>query len=179
MVQLKRLAPAKPEVQLACGIIAEADNKIPEAISCYERALKGDPQNMTAMRNLGNMLMRQKQWDKCIRLYRNALKYHPNEPYILERLGTLLVTCPEAGLRNIPEGREYAERAFIHATSQSTTLISSGRSLAVAYASLGDFRNAYAIMKMTINLARRENFSRSRMDELESLLEQYHNQLVP
>jgi hypothetical protein len=114
--------------------------------------------------------MKLKMWDRSIQLFRKSLEYHPNEPYLLERLGTLLVSCPDPALRNASEGLEFSERAFIHTRSHASTLISAGRSLSLAYISLGDNQNATLVMKMTINAARRENVSAEELAELEKLL---------
>ena len=89
-------------------------------------------------------------------------------------MGTLLVTCPDPDLRNIKEGKEYSERAFIHTTSRSITLISAGRSLAIADAALGDMQGARQVIGMTINLARRENLSSAYLSELESISSRFN-----
>jgi tetratricopeptide (TPR) repeat protein len=135
----------------------------------YEASFKGDQEDLTTIRYLGNLLIRQLMWDRAMGLYREALEYHPNDPFLLERLGTLLVTCPDPTLRNIKEGKDYSERAFIHTTSRSITLISAGRSLALAYAELGDKQNARSIINMTINIARAENISQAYQQELENI----------
>ena len=147
-----------------------------KALPLYYSAFKGDPEDLTTIQLLGNLLVRQKMWDKAIPFYSKALEYHPNEPFILERLGTLLVTCNDLKIRNITEGRDLCERAFIHTASHSVTLISAGRSLAIAYSALGDNRNARNIIKMTINLARNEKFPSDYIANLEKLLEQFSMQ---
>jgi len=124
---------------------------------------------MSTIRSLGNLLLKQEMWDPYIGLLRSALEYHPNDPYLLERLGTILVTCPDPAHRNTREGRDYSERAFIHTDSRSMTLVSAGRSLALAYAELGDKQNAWSIINMTLNIARRENISPSYQEELQSI----------
>jgi tetratricopeptide (TPR) repeat protein len=113
--------------------------------------------------------MNQKMWDKSIRHYREALEYHPNDPDFLEMLGTLLIACPDSSLRNIEEGKEYSERAFLHISSPPNILVSAGRSLAYAYAKLGDKQNAIYTIKQTISIARLENISSSYQAELEDL----------
>jgi hypothetical protein len=49
------------------------------------------------------------------------------------------------------------------------TLVSAGRSLALAYAELGDKQNAWTIINMTLNVARRDQISPSRQEELTSI----------
>jgi len=169
LTRLKQLSPTHPKVQKMAGGMAERNGDIQEAINMYEASFKGDQEDLTTIRYLGNILIRQLMWDRAMGLYRQALEYHPNDPFLLERLGTLLVTCPNPKLRNINEGKDYSERAFIHTTSRSITLISAGRSLALAYAELGDKQNAQTIINMTINIARAENISQAYQQELENI----------
>ena len=171
--KLKRIASSDPKVQKLSGMMAEEDGNKRLATVLYESAFNANPEDLSTARFLVGILMQQKMWARCINCLRKALEYHPNEPYLLERLGTILVSCPDPRMRNINEGKEYSERAFIHTTSKSATLISAGRSLAVAYAALGDKRNAYNIMSMTVNLAKREHVSASFQKGLEKLLRAY------
>jgi len=171
--RLKKLSPSFTKGQQLTGMFAEQEGKWQEALANYSSAFKGDPSDLTTARLLGNLLVRQKLWEKAITHFRKALEYHPNEPYLLERLGTLLVTCNDPKLRNVSEGRDLCERAFIHTASHSITLVSAGRSLAIAYAILGDKRNASNVLKMTITLARNENVPSAYMDDLRSLLQKF------
>jgi tetratricopeptide (TPR) repeat protein len=172
---LKRLSPSNPKVQKLAAGIAEKNGNIREAIAMYESSFRGDPEDLTTIRYLGNLLVSREMWDESIRHYREALEYHPNEPEFLERLGTLLIACPDSSLRNIQEAREYSERAFIHISSRPNILVSAGRSLAYAYAKLGDKQNAIATIKETINIGRREHISPSYQAELESLYETFQH----
>jgi len=172
---LKKLSPSFTKGQQLTGILAEQEGKWKEALVSYSSAFNSDPSDLTTVRLLGNLLIRQKLWERAIGHYRKSMESHPNEPYILERLGTLLVTCIDSKLRDVVQGRELCERAFIHTASHSVTLISAGRSLAIAYALLGDNRNAINVIKMTINLAREENVPASYLDDLRNLLHKFSN----
>jgi tetratricopeptide (TPR) repeat protein len=166
---LKRRWPYHPKVQKMAAGRAEKAGNYQEAIALYTSSFENDPEDMSTIRYLGNVLVKQKMWEDYILLLRTALEYHPNDPYLLEKLGTVLVTCPDREWRSTREGRDYSERAFIHTESRSITLISAGRSLALAYATLGDKQNAYSIISMTLNIARRENLSPSYIKELEGI----------
>jgi tetratricopeptide (TPR) repeat protein len=169
LVTLKQLSPNNPKVlKLAAGI-AEKNGNIKEAIKLYDAAFTGDPEDLTTIQYLGNLLTNNEMWDKAIRHYRKALEYHPNEPDFLEWLGTILIACPDSSLRNIEEGKKYAERAFFHISSRPNILVSAGRSLAYAYAKLGDKKNAVSIINQTITIARSEHISQSYQAELEDL----------
>ena len=167
--KLKQQSPDNPKVQQMAAGMAEKAGNYQDAISLYESSFINDPEDLSTIRYLGNLLVKEKMWEKYIRHLRSALEYHPNDPYLLERLGTILVTCPDPAWRNIKEGRDYSERAFIHTSSHSMILISAGRSLALAYGSLGDKQNAYSVINMTLNIARREKVSPSYQKELESI----------
>ncbi len=169
LTRLKQLSPSNPKVQKLSAGIAEKNGKFREAITMYESSFRGDPEDLTTIKYLGNLLFDREMWDKLIGHYREALEYHPNDPYFLEKLGTLLIACPDSSLRDIEEGLEYSERAFIHISSRPNTLVSAGRSLAYSYAKLGDKQNAITTIKQTINIARRENISASYQAELENL----------
>jgi tetratricopeptide (TPR) repeat protein len=167
---LRQLSPSNPKVQKLSAGIAEKNGQLREAIKMYDLSFRGNPEDLTTIQYLGNLLVKHEMWDKAIRHYREALKYHPNEPDFLEWLGTILIACPDSSLRNIEEGKEYAERAFLHISSRPNILVSAGRSLAYAYARLGDKQNAIFTIKQTISIARQENISRSYQAELENLL---------
>jgi len=171
--KLKRMSLLDPEVMALTGKIAEAEGNMSEAMKWYESAYKKNPEDLSHTRLLVNLLMQQELWQRSITCLREALVYHPNEPFLLERLGTLLVSCPVAGYRNPEEGKEFSERAFIHTTSEPSILISSGRSLSAAYAMLGDRRSAYSTLQMTLNLAKRERMSKAIIAELEKLLKAF------
>ena len=172
MSRLSALAPGNPKVQKLVAGIAEKEGRLQEAISNYESSFRGDSDDKTTIRYLGNILTNQELWQKSMALYREALEIHPNDPYFMERLGTLLIGCPDTTLRDINEGLVYSERAFIHMSSPPNTVVYSGRSLAFAYANLGRKQIALSTISETMNVARWANFSSSFQAELRDL---YHS----
>jgi tetratricopeptide (TPR) repeat protein len=175
LTALKRLSPSLAKGKQLSGMLAEKGGRWNEALENYYTAFNADPSDLTTVRLLGNLLVRQKLWGKAIAHFRNALEVHPNEPYILERLGTLLVTCTDAGLRDVGQGRYFCERAFINISSHSVTLISAGRSLAIAYALLGDKQNALKVIRMTIDSADEQDVPDSYREDLRSLLKKFNS----
>lgn len=171
--RMKKLFPENAETKKLSGVVAENDRKIPEAIAFYESAFKSDPTDLNTIRYLGNILIRNKMWEKAISHYRKALEYFPNEPVILERLGSLLVTCPDTRLRDYQNGKEYSERAFIHKSCPPEVLVSAAKSLAESYGGLGDYKNAYTFMNIAINLAKNQNSPKEYISNLEVMLKQY------
>lgn len=152
------------------GMIAENDGRILEAITFYSKSLNSDPANLSTNRYLGNILLKQEMWDKAISHYRKALVYHPNEPEFLERLGTVLVSCPNNKFRDYNAAKEFSERAFIHTGCPTEILISAAKSLSEAYSALGDKRNAYTFMNITISMAKSQNAPKEFIAELEKRL---------
>ncbi len=173
LIGLKKMAPNNPKVLKVSAGVAEENGDFREAIRLYESSFRGDPEDITTAKFLGNLLLDQNMWDKTLRHYREALDFHPNDSYFLERYGTLLVGCPDSSLRNIEEGIEYLERAFIHKSSRPNTLVYTGRSLAFAYAKRGETQNAVSTIQQTMVIARRANFSSSFIKELENMSVQF------
>jgi tetratricopeptide (TPR) repeat protein len=175
LTTLKRLSPSMAKGKQLTGMLAENGGNWNEALENYYAAFNADPSDLTTVRLLGNLLVKQKLWGKAIAHFRKALEGHPNEPYILERLGTLLVTCTDAALRDVVQGRYFCERAFINISSHSVTLISAGRSLAIAYALLGDKQNALKVIRMTIDSAEEQDVPAGYREDLRNLLDKFNS----
>jgi tetratricopeptide (TPR) repeat protein len=173
LTSLKRLSPSDTDVKILTGMVEEKEGNLKDASSIYEETFKSDPKNITIVKYLANFYIRNKIWDKAINHFRLSLNYYPNDPFLLEGLGRLLITCPDQKLRDLNEGKEYSERAFINFKSPFATKISAGKILASVYAELGDRKKAYMYMNKTINLARRRNVSQDYLNYLENLLKQY------
>jgi tetratricopeptide (TPR) repeat protein len=173
LTSLERLLPSDTDVKILTGMVEEKEGNLKGAISIYEETFKSDPKDITIVKYLANFYIRNKMWDKAIDHFRLALNYYPNDPFLLEGLGRLLITCPDQKLRDVNEGREYSERAFINFKSPFATKISAGKILASTYAEMGDRKKAYMYLNNTINLARRRNVSKDYLNYLENLLKQY------
>lgn len=171
--KLKKLSPSGSKTLLLAGRIAQQEGNIHEAQVMYESAFKGDPGDLLCIQSLGDVLMRQNMWSRSIEHFKKALEFFPNEPYILERIGTLLTICPDPKLRNYSEAKEYLERVFIHKACPSEIMISAGRSLAQNYASLGDKQKASLYMRFVLELAISNNAPKELLDELERKLKEY------
>ena len=146
------------------------------ATAMYDLSFRGNPKDLATIQALGNALMKQKMWGRAISNYRQALEYFPNEPYLLEKLGTLLISCSDPTLRNIDEGMIFSDRAFIHKASTSDITIPAGKSLAMAYAAHGDYRTAYTYIEWVLGVARIQKAPAEYLEELETLLKQSKNQ---
>lgn len=172
--RLNRMAPADPEVLRLGGIMAEDEGRTKDATTFYKKALREDPEDLSVIQSLATLYMREEMWKDAIELFRGSIVYHPNTPFLLEGLGKLLVSCPDPSLRNVREGLEYSERAFIRSTSPVSVQISSGSYLAAAHAELGDFTRARYFMNYTVSLARKNNVPRDYLNYLEGMLKNYN-----
>lgn len=169
---LKRY-PTNPVVQKLAGGFAEKEGNYARSDQYYKASIKGNPEDISTIRFLGTSLSDREMWGQAISHYRESMVYHPNDPYLLERLGTLLIGCPDQSLRNPEEASVYLERAFIHKTSTLTNQVYAGRGLAYAYAQLGDRKKALQLINETMVIARQAGFSQSYQAELKA----FHDRL--
>jgi tetratricopeptide (TPR) repeat protein len=168
--KLRQIAPNDPVALKVAGMVAESKGNLQEAANLYEAAFRGNAEELSTVIALEHILILQKRWEKAISMLKEALKDHTNDPVLLERLGTLLVLCPDPKYRDIQEGLNIAGRAFTNQSSRPSTVVSAGKALATAYAKLGDKVNARAVMNLTLNVARQENVPEPDFSELEHLL---------
>ena len=164
--KLRQLAPSNPKILKMSGLITDMEGNQKAAIPMYESALKVDPSDLEIAQKLGTYYIEQKMWSKAINLLRNTIKYHPNESVPIEKLGTLLITCPDPNLQNIEEGLEFSERAFFSISSSVTTLISAGRNLALGNLMIGNLKVAAYFIQITIGIAKDERVPQSYLDGL-------------
>ncbi len=175
LADLKRLYASDPKALQLSGILLQQDGKEDQALQMFESSFKGNPKDLSTTKYLCDLLVKKEMWEKAISSYRIALEYNPNDPNLQESLGSMLIFCRDEKLRNIKEGREYSERAFINKYSITPTIISAGISLSEAYLALGDKRNAFNTMSGTIQVAKRDNAPSELIQNLEKRLEQYNN----
>lgn len=167
--RLKRLSPSNSKVVSLDGVVAEQEGKLGQAIALYEKAFKMDTKDRYIIDHLGAIYLREKMWAKAIDFFRKALRSYPNYSSVQVNLGGLLVACPDESLRNIQEGIEYSERAFINYDYTIPIHISAGRNLAIAYDRLGDRNKANYYIKSTIEFARKAHVSKDYLKNLEDL----------
>ncbi len=173
MAKLNQKAAAHPKVIALRGIIAEQNGKLAEAILLFEQSFKTDPRDRYIIDHLGMIYLRDKMWSKAIDHYRKALAIYPNNATIQENLGGLLVACPEASLRNVKEGVEYSERAFINYEYTVSIRISAGRTVSIGYDQLGERSKAVYFITNTLEFARKVHVSKDYLKNLEDLAKEF------
>jgi tetratricopeptide (TPR) repeat protein len=175
--RLEKMAPLNPRVLLMKGIVQESDGNLSGALYMYKSSFNANPGDMAVIQALGSCLLRLKMWSAAIDHYQKSLSYFPNEPWLLEKIGTLLITCPDQKLRNIEEGKRFSERVFIHKACTPDLTIASGKSIAIAYASEGDFKNAGTYIDWILNVAQTQKAPEQTVTELVNLRKEYGQKL--
>lgn len=175
LTRLRQQAPSNPKVLRMLGDAAQSEGRSSAAMAHYQQSLKGDPADVKTIQVYGDLLMEKEMWDAYIMHYRNALKQHPNSPELLGRLGEALISCPDAGLRNVEEGKQLTERAFTCFNSPVDVMVSSGSHLAYAYALLGEKQKAVETITKTIGIGRREKIAASSQEKLENFYRTLQN----
>ncbi|HCY39782.1 MAG TPA: hypothetical protein DHV48_00220 [Prolixibacteraceae bacterium] len=170
--KLQQLAPSNSQALKLSAVFAEMDGNKVAAMSMFEKAYKADPTDLDFAKKLGTFYMGQRQWSKAISLLRSSLEYHPNESILLEMIGTILISCPDPVLHNIPEGIEFSERAYYHVSSSPATLLAVTKNLALGNAMLGNNKEANSYIQTAITIAKSEKVPKNYMDGLLTLANQ-------
>lgn len=164
--ELERIQGADSKLHKIYALIAEKEGNLEKSIYWYELSFDANPQDDETINKLGNILLHLKKWDEAIRFYEKVYELYPNNPEYLGILGDLLVNCPDISLRNYNEGIRYCIRAYSHKSSSPALVMSSGKNLALALASLGDLDSAMKSIKSTLDLAKEFNAPEKTMQEL-------------
>jgi len=173
LLRLEKMAPSNARVLLMRGIIQESDGNLPGALIMYRSSFNTNHTDMAVIQALGSCLLRLKMWSAALDHYQKSLSVFPNEPYLLEKTGTLLICCPDQKLRNIEKGKKFSERVFIHKACTPDLIIASGKSIAIAYASEGDFKKANTYIDWILNVAQTQKAPEQIVAELIRLRNEY------
>ena len=152
--RLKKVSSTSPAVIKLSAIMAERKGDKNAAIALYGEAFHANPKDLVIIQNLTTLCILEKRYGEAISYFKLALEILPNEPFMLEALGRLLIACPDPKYKNPEEGAEYSERAYINFKSTYLNRLSAVRNLATAYIVLKDKPKAYRFMQETVDLAR-------------------------
>ena len=75
------------EPHIAAARLLENQNKLPEAQEQYERALKSEPNNLTALVSLARLHDRQGRGQMAVEIYQRAIKAHPKSALVHNDMG--------------------------------------------------------------------------------------------
>jgi tetratricopeptide (TPR) repeat protein len=170
----KKYTPDARVLQLK-GILQQQDGKEDQALELFEASFRANPADLATTRYLCDILLKRQQWEKAVNCFRTSIGFNPNDPNLQESLGSLLVFCPDEKLRNISEGLEYSERAFVNKSSSASTMVSAGMSLSRAKFLTGDKKGALETMNTTIQMAEKSDAPQDFVQSLRKQLEEYRD----
>jgi protein O-mannosyl-transferase len=163
LVQKKRIDDAIPHYQKALTIrpyyfpahysLSHAlleKGEIDAAIFHCRAALSVQPENADARENLAVALDEKGQTADAIMQYEKALKISPGSVSAQNNLAWVLATCSDASLRNGSKALELARQADQLSGGDNPVVL---RSLAAAYAEVGQFAKAVEVAQGALRLA--------------------------
>jgi tetratricopeptide (TPR) repeat protein len=155
MEGLKR-DPGSPELHNDLGVVLAQQGKTDEAMAHFKQAIQIDPNNPSPYVNYANVLQRLGQNAAALENFNKAHTLAPNSPEVLQRLATLLATCPELKLRDVPSAVKFAKNAVELTQRQDPRYLST---LAMTYAAARDFKNAIATAQTAFDMAQAQQLS--------------------
>jgi Flp pilus assembly protein TadD len=146
----KRLA----EVQYRAGQIEHS--YLTEAAASYKHVLDHEPDNLDAIRSLGNIAFDQEQSDSAISYYQRYLKLKPDDLSVQTDMATMYLASGKA---------EQAIEAYEAVLKTNPSFFQAEFNLAIAYRQLGDNGKMMAALEKARTMAP-DDASRTQVDQL-------------
>jgi tetratricopeptide (TPR) repeat protein len=147
-LQIKRVYP---EAHYNLGNVLLRQGRVEEAVAQYRESLRIDhPASADAHNNLGVGLLRQGHIAEAIIHNEKALELRPDSVLFRNNLAWILATAPEASLRNGARAVQLATQASQSNDGNDPAIL---RTLAAAYANVGEFHNAVQTAQHALQLA--------------------------
>jgi Tfp pilus assembly protein PilF len=153
LTEAVRLKETSAPAHANLGSVLCALGRLDEGIAHLERTLVLDPEYTTAHGNLGEAYAARGQRALAAQQFARAVEAAPDNPFLLNRLGWLLATSPEVGVRNGARAIEVAERAVSITSRQDVMSLDT---LSAAYAEAGRFDAAVTTAQEALALADRQ-----------------------
>jgi tetratricopeptide (TPR) repeat protein len=153
LTEAVRLKETSAPAHANLGSVLCALGRLDEGIAHLERTLVLDPEYTTAHGNLAEAYAARGQRALAAQQFALAVEAAPDNPFLLNRLGWLLATSPEDGVRNGARAIEVGERAVSITSRQDVTSLDT---LSAAYAEAGRFDEAAATAREALALAARQ-----------------------
>ncbi len=115
-----------------------------KAAEAYAHILKLDPNNLDALRGIGDIYYDRNQYDEAIAAYEHYLKESPKDPEVLTDLGTMYLYTGNA---------DQAIIQYKKAIALKPDLYQAYYNMGVAYGEQGDKSNAAIVLTKAISLA--------------------------
>lgn len=168
LMHLKKIDAKNPRINVFKGIIAKKVGDTKAALGYYQLAFKDAPDQGFIVKFLSEYYKNNNMWSELADLYKNALKFSPNNPNLQEAYGSFLINCPNKQLQDPKLAREFSERALVNYKSDVQIQVAAGQSLAMSYFQLNDKAKALFYIRKTINVAKQAGFSKEYIASLKT-----------
>ena len=138
------------EAEANLGVALSAQGQLDEGATHLERALVLRPEFAEANRNLGENYAMRGMMKEAVAAYGSALKRLPDDVRLLNRLGWILATHGNDGVRDGVRARSLAERAVALTDGRDPESLDT---LGAALAEVGAYEQAQAIAARALSLA--------------------------
>ncbi len=145
-----RINPTYAAAHYNLGLALFRRGKSEEAIAQYREALRINPSDADAHTDLGNALLQQGRTGEAIEEMQKAIDIQPAVAVHQNNLAWILATARQASLRDAPKAIQLAMKAVQISGGNNPAIL---RTLAVAYAGMGDFSNAVQTAQNALHLA--------------------------
>ncbi|KKL47904.1 hypothetical protein LCGC14_2330890, partial [marine sediment metagenome] len=142
--------PTHAKAYYNIGVIHVERGNVEMAIRAFALATRFAPRDDNAHHNLGTSLWRAGRGREALASFKVALKLSPGNLMTANAVARLLVTCPDAAVRNGAVGVELAERICRVTGNAHPAYLDT---LAAAYAEVGRFADAIGVQRRAIQLA--------------------------
>ena len=128
--------PDAPQVHYVAGLIARAEDDPDAAAAAFERALKLDPADPGVKVNLGQIALQQRQYDRALTFFRDAVTAEPYNVTATYSIALALMRSgkPEEGRKAMQQFEQLRDSAY--GVTYSQTYLAQGK-YAEAIASTG------------------------------------------
>ncbi len=96
-----------PDAWNNLGVIATRENRVADAVECFQKALKLNPRHLLSLTNLGNAYRVEKRWDEAREVLERALEVAPDDPEANYSLGMVFAQTNETD-----KAYEHLQRAL-------------------------------------------------------------------
>jgi tetratricopeptide (TPR) repeat protein len=146
-----QIKPNDAEAHYNLGNALCQTGRVDEAIPHLQTALQIKPGHAPAHFCLGNAFSQKGRMDEAIAEYKEALQLDPANPVVQNTLAWLLATSPQASIRNGPKAVALARQVNELAGGKNPIYL---RTLAAAFAEVGQFNDARQVTQKAIVLVR-------------------------